>query len=283
MPETLAAAHARVAAELAAAGIDGAPLDARVLLQRVLTLAPGALVATPERPLTAPEQAALAAAVARRAAREPLAYIVGEREFWSLDFRVAPGVLIPRPDSETLVSAALDVLPVAAPARVLDLGTGSGCLLLAVLSERPHATGLGIDLSHRAASIARGNARRTGLAGRAVFVVGDWASAVAGAFDLVLCNPPYVETGALAGLMPEVADHEPRAALDGGPRGLDAYARILPQLSRLLAPGGHGVIEIGADQATAVAALAAAADLTAAPPRRDLAGRDRCLVVTGDP
>ena len=281
MPDRrLADVQRAVAARLAAAGVDTANLDARVLLQRLLDLDPGTMIANPDRPVSDAEHDRLATAVARRVAREPLAYIVGDREFWSLDFAVAPGVLIPRPDSETVVEAALAALAPSTPARVLDLGTGTGCLLLAVLSERPVATGVGVDVDERAARLARANADRLGLARRAHFIVADWATAVAGPFDLVLCNPPYVPAADIAGLMPEVARHEPRLALDGGARGLDAYAVLLPQLRRILAPAGAAVLEIGAAQATDVAALAQRQGLLAAPPRRDLAGHDRCLVVT---
>lgn len=285
MPNSVTIAQARHAAagELAAAGIDNAQLDARVLLQEVLGLTPAALITAAEQPLTADQHAAFTAAVARRAAREPIAYITGHREFWSLDFQVRPGVLIPRPDSETVVESALALLPADKPAHVLDLGTGSGCLLLAVLSERPAASGLGIDASPVAAATARANASALGLADRAEFIVGDWATAVAATFDLVLCNPPYIPAGDIPELMPEVARHEPAGALDGGAQGLDAYTGLLPDLPRLLAPGGHAVVEFGAGQADSVAALAAAAGLASAPPAKDLAGHDRCMVLAAQP
>ena len=281
----LAGAQQWAAKHLAAAGIDTATLDARVLLQSVLRLSPGALIGARDRPLGAADRGSVVTAVERRAAREPLAYIVRQREFWSLDFRVGPAVLIPRPDSETLVEAALHALPSDRPVRVLDLGTGSGCLLCAVLSERPAATGVGVDISAAAAAVAAANARHLGFAARAAFVVGDWAGALTGTFDLILCNPPYIRAGDFDSLMPEVSRYEPRLALDGGTDGLAAYGRLCPDLPRLLVPGGSVFFELGIGQAPDVARLCAAAGLIPAPPRADLAGLSRCLaaVLPGAP
>jgi release factor glutamine methyltransferase len=218
------------------------------------------------------DAAAYEALVARRVAGEPVAYIVGHREFWSLDFRVTPDVLIPRPDSETLVEAALAA---AGPRpRVLDLGTGSGCLLLAVLHERPEGWGVGIDRSPAAAAVAKGNAERLGLAGRAAFIVGDWTAALHGRFDLVLANPPYIGTG--EPLDREVADFEPASALFAGAEGLDDYRRIIPTLHEILTPGGSAHLEIGQAQSDVVMAMGAAAGFVPEL-RRDLAGRPRCV------
>jgi release factor glutamine methyltransferase len=212
------------------------------------------------------------ALVARRLVGEPVAYIVGHREFWSLDFCVTPDVLIPRPDSETLVEAALAA---AGPRpRVLDLGTGSGCLLLAVLHERPGAWGVGIDRSPAAAAVAKGNAERLGLAGRAAFIVGDWTAAIDGRFDLVLANPPYIGTSET--LDRDVADFEPASALFAGADGLDDYRRIIPVLKELLAPGGSAHLEIGHAQSNLVREMAEAAGLVPEL-HRDLAGRPRCV------
>lgn len=217
------------------------------------------------------------ALVTRRLAHEPMAYITGTREFWSLPIAVAPGVLIPRPDSETLIEAARAHFADQEPSFLLDLGTGSGALLFAALSEWPEAHGLGIDSSPAALSIAQANAAQLGFASRCFLLEGNWAHGVEGQFGLILCNPPYVETG--ADLPREVADHEPASALFAGPDGLDDYRIIAPQIGPLLAPGGCACIEIGKDQAEAVSALFDAEGL-AVSVRKDLAGHDRCLVVT---
>jgi release factor glutamine methyltransferase len=215
------------------------------------------------------------ALVTRRAGGEPVAYITGHREFWSLDLLVSPAVLIPRPDSETLVDAAIAARRGRAPATVLDLGTGSGALLLAGLSEWPNARGLGVDASAAALAVARANAERLGFARRAVFALGDWGKGLRERFDVIFCNPPYVETD--AALSPEVM-REPASALFAGADGLDDHRRIVPQLPGLLRSGGVALIEIGHTQAAAVLALAAAAGLEGII-RHDLAGRDRCLVL----
>jgi release factor glutamine methyltransferase len=213
----------------------------------------------------------------RRLAGEPIAYITGMRDFWTITLAVTPAVLIPRPDSETLIEAAVDHFRDSAPASILDLGTGSGALLLAALDQWPGASGLGIDRSADALAVARGNAERLGMAERACFALGDWAEGIGDRFDLVLCNPPYVEHGAAAA---DVAAHEPHAALFAGADGLDAYRVLAPRFGRLIAPGGLVAIEIGAGQAAAVCALLAAEGL-AGSIRRDLAGRDRCILIQG--
>lgn len=206
--------------------------------------------------------------------REPIAYITRTRQFWSLDLVVGPGVLIPRPDSETLISAALAHFAAApSPTSILDLGTGSAPLLLAALAEWPKARGLGVDRSPQALAYARANAA-THAPTRARFVQADWAAPISAAFDLILCNPPYVETD--ADLAPEIATHEPASALFAGAEGLDAYRLLAAQIARLLAPGGVACVEIGAAQAVPVAALFAAHGL-AAMHHRDLAGCARCL------
>jgi release factor glutamine methyltransferase len=218
----------------------------------------------------------------RRAAREPLALITGRREFWSLDLAVSAATLIPRPDSETLIEAALAAIPDRARVRrILDLGTGTGCLLLAALSEFPPAFGVGTDRTAAATSLARHNAAMLGMADRAAFVCTDWGDALVGGFDLIVSNPPYIRTGDLAALMPEVARHEPAAALDGGPDGLDAYRRILPELPRLLASGGVAVLELGVDQNEAVTGLARVAGF-ASTTRADLAGIPRALLLRAE-
>lgn len=216
--------------------------------------------------------------LARREAREPLALILGRREFWSLEFAVSPATLIPRPESETLIEAALVAFAGQAPRRVLDLGTGTGCLLLAALTEFPTAYGIGIDRSPTAAALAARNARSLGLADRAGFVAGDWAAALTARFDLVLCNPPYISSGDLESLMPEVARYEPSTALDGGPDGFAAYRRLLPELPDLLAPGGVAILELGIGQAETVAGIARQEGLETST-RADLAGIDRAAIL----
>jgi release factor glutamine methyltransferase len=268
------AAIAAIAAVLAEAGIEEARREARLILAFALGVEPGALV-TRE---VVPDGVGLALA-RRRAAREPLAYIFGRREFWSLEIEVSPATLIPRPDSETLIEAAVAVrADRALVGRILDLGTGTGALLLAALSEFPAAFGVGVDVVAAAAMLARRNAARLGLGGRCGVFVGDWAGSVGGRFDLVLANPPYVARGEIGGLMPEVAGYEPLSALDGGVDGFDAYRVIIADLPRLLAPGGVAVIEAGAGQAPGMIALAAAAGM-AARGHADLAGVVRAVTM----
>ncbi len=266
---------AEAAATLAEAGIEAPAREARLLLLHAIGRPTTALLDRAE-PVLAPTLAPL---VARRAAREPMALLLGRQGFWTLDLEVSPDTLIPRADSEAIVEAALAAAP--APRRVLDLGTGTGCLLLAVLSERPGAWGLGIDLSPDAAALAARNARATGLSTRAAFLAADWSAPLSSAarFDLVLSNPPYIPTPDLAGLMPEVLAHEPPRALDGGPDGLAAYRHITATLPVLLAPGGVAVLEVGIGQAAPVAALGIAQGLAHIATRPDLAGIPRAVVL----
>ena len=249
-------------------------LDAELLLAHALGIPRERLLLTLA---DQPVPPAFADLVARRARQEPVAYLTGTRAFWTVDLAVGPGALVPRADSETLIEAAVDHFAgTPGPARVLDLGTGPGTLLLAALAQWPHATGLGIDASPDALGWAIRNARALGFATRAEMRAGDWATGVEERFDLVLANPPYI--AADADLPREVAGYEPAGALFAGPDGLDAYRVIARQLPALLAPGAVACIEIGFDQADAVAALVQAAGLRSTL-RRDLAGRDRCLVV----
>ncbi|MGH6652452.1 MAG: peptide chain release factor N(5)-glutamine methyltransferase [Sphingopyxis sp.] len=260
-------------------GISDTPrLDAELLMAHALGVERSALLLDPARYEVPNLYARL---VARRMAHEPIAYIVGYRDFWTLRIEVGPGVLIPRPDSETLIEACLDFARdgrgAGWPSRVLDLGTGPGTLLLAVLSEFPHATGLGVDASEFALAFARDNADELGLADRTDFQSGDWGDGVEGPFDLILCNPPYIADDEK--LMPDVADHEPAGALYAGADGLADYRRIIPDLPRLLAPDGLAVLEIGATQHISVGQLAEAAGFIVAC-RQDLGGRDRALLLT---
>jgi release factor glutamine methyltransferase len=263
---------------LAEAGTDNPRLEARLLLAHALGQTSEDLVRDPSAQAG---PSGFDRLIARRATGEPLAFILGWREFWSLRFHVSPATLIPRPDSETLVEAALALSPDRlAPLQVLDLGTGTGCLLLAFLHERPGAYGVGIDRSESATCLARRNAGDLGLATRCAIVCGDWADAIGGRFDLVLSNPPYIATPDLATL--EVAAHEPRAALDGGACGLTAYRAIIATLPRTLAPSGTAVLELGAGQFDAVAAIAGAAGYRVAA-RSDLSGIPRAMILHPPP
>jgi len=264
----------RAAASQLAAVSDTPRLDAELLMAHALGVERDRLLLDPTRfavPVGFDEL------VARRLGHEPVAYIVGTRDFWTIRLRVGPGVLIPRPDSETLIEAAAAHFAARGPRTVLDLGTGPGTLLLAALAEWPGASGTGVDASEDALGYARGNAEALGMAGRAGFRRGDWGEGIDGPFDLILCNPPYI--GDTEELMPDVAGHEPAAALFAGADGLDAYRRIVPDLPRLLAPGGAAILEIGATQPISVAALARAAGFSV-DCRRDLGGRDRALILT---
>jgi release factor glutamine methyltransferase len=249
-------------------------LDAELLMAHALGIEREALLLGGlDRPV--PDQ--FEALVGRRIAGEPLAYIAGHRDFWTIRLAVAPGVLIPRPDSETLIEAAVaHFAGTPGPRRVLDLGTGSGALLLAALAEWPEATGVGIDRSPEALAIAQTNAETLGMAHRAEMIEGGWAG-TGEAFDLILCNPPYIATG--APLPRDVADHEPHSALFAGTDGLDDYRALAPLLPTHLAPGGVACIEIGATQGEPVASLMASQGL-AVHIRHDLAGHDRCIVAT---
>jgi release factor glutamine methyltransferase len=223
--------------------------------------------------------ARLEALLARRLAHEPMAYILGRRGFWTLELEVSPATLIPRPDSETLIEAALGAFPDrGAVHSVLDLGTGTGCLLLAALAEFRPAWGLGIDREPGAIALAARNATAARLHDRAGFVCADWAAPIGIKFDLILCNPPYIASAEIPTLMPEVALHEPRAALDGGPDGLAAYRTLIPLVPRLLNGGGAAIFELGQGQAGAVAAMAARNNLSTAL-RHDLGGIARALVL----
>ena len=281
---TLRDALAAATRRLAEAGIPEARLDARLLLQHRLGLRREDVFLQADRPLTAEEAAGYEALLARRLAREPVSRILGEREFWSLPFRLSPDTLDPRPDTETLVEAVLDRVPVrVAPLRLLDLGTGSGCILLALLHELPNAAGLGVDRAPGAARTARENAGRLGLAGRAGFAVSDWATAVRGPFDIVVSNPPYIPAADIAALAPEVRRHDPALALAGGADGLDPYRLLAREMPRLLRAGGTAAFEVGIGQDRDVAALLAASGLEVLEVRRDLGGIGRCVVARARP
>ena len=270
-------------AELRAAGVDAPRRDARLLMQHALRLSPEALLANDHLPLGEDEARRLMALVRRRAAREPIAYLTGRREFWSLEFAIDRSALVPRPESEILVEAVLArAARLPARPRLLDLGTGSGCLLVALLSELPGAVGFGTDVSAAAVSLARANARRHGLGERTSFAVADWGAPLAARFDIVVSNPPYVTVPELASLTPEIACHEPRTALAGGNDGYACYRKLAPQVAQLLAPRGLAAIELGSGMADEVRLLFAAAGLMEIGRRRDLAGIERCALFARD-
>jgi release factor glutamine methyltransferase len=261
-----------ITAKLAAAGIEEPRREARLLLAAALnTDATGLLKHT------AVDPAAFAALSIRRAAREPLAYLTGRKEFWGLTFAVSPATLIPRPDSETLIEAALATFPRRANVTtILDLGTGTGCLLIAALTEFPQATGVGIDISPAAAALARRNAATHNAPAR--FLAGNWATAIAQQFDLILANPPYIACEDIKSLMPDVRQYEPMSALDGGADGFTAYRAIIKALPDILAPHGAAILELGIGQAEQIQRLAIAAGL-AMTTRADLAGIARAAIL----
>jgi release factor glutamine methyltransferase len=268
-------------------GIDTPELDARILIGHALGLDHTALVAQAGRRITTREAGAISALAGRRLGREPVARILGVKEFWGLPFRLNADTLVPRPETETVVEAAIAAIDpevLQRGAYIADLGTGSGALLLALLSEWRTATGVGSDISDGALTCARENAAALGLADRAEFVASDYGRALAGPFDLVVSNPPYVARGDIAALPPEVRDHDPARALDGGTDGLDAYRAIAADARRLLAPGGALVLELGAGQDAAVRALMGANGFTSdSPTRNDLAGIARAVVLRPRP
>jgi release factor glutamine methyltransferase len=267
-------------ARLKAAGIEAPSREARLLLGHASGLSTGQIVAYPERFIEPAAATVFEHMVDRRVLREPVSRILGTREFWSLPFIVTPATLDPRPDSETIVEAALDrITDRNAALSIIDFGTGTGCLLLALLSELPHGFGIGIDRSEAAARVAARNAAALGLAGRAGFLVGDWAAALGGPVDLIVANPPYIPAGEIAGLEPEVRAHDPLTALVGGEDGLDPYRILAPAAARLLKPGGHVVFEVGRHQADDVAGLATGAGLVLREQRRDLGGIARAVVL----
>jgi release factor glutamine methyltransferase len=282
--QTIAQARRALSESFRQAGIDEAEADARLLIAHALKLDRAGLMVHNERVLTPDETSAIDALAARRLKREPVSRIFGIKEFWSLSLQVSDAVLVPRPDTETVVEEALDWLDRdglrMAPLRILDIGTGSGAIMLALLSELPNAVGTATDISEAALAIARGNAERLGFAARCNFVICDVTEGLTGPFELIVSNPPYIAHDDIAALEPEVRDHDPVLALDGGIEGLDVYRAIAAQARRLLAPGGRLIVELGAGQEPAVGALMTAAGLTAGRARHDLAGIPRALCAT---
>jgi release factor glutamine methyltransferase len=279
--QTVETARRGLAARFKSGAIDSPELDARILVGAALGLDLTGMIAAATQPVTAAEAARLEDFAGRRLKGEPIARILGFREFWGLPLQLSAATLVPRPDTETVVALALEMLragPGADRPRIADLGTGSGAILLALLSELPDATGVSTDISAAALRTARANARNLGLAGRTAFVACDYASALSGPFDLIVSNPPYIRSAEINDLASEVRDHDPLGALDGGSDGLDAYRALVPQAVRLLAPGGGLALEVGHDQGADVEQLMAAAGLTLrGPPRTDLAGIPRAV------
>ena len=278
MTTTLVQAWTSARDRLKAAGIDQPVLDARVLVEAAAGATRTDILTDPYRPLSEAQIATLDEYVERRTRRQPVSHIVGRKGFWTIMLGVTPDVLTPRPETELLVGFALQSFPEGRPFTVLDLGVGSGCILLAILAERPAARGLGVDVSEEALAVARDNAASLGLAGRAAFLRGDWTAGLADAsFDLVVSNPPYIATEVIETLQPEVRDHEPRLALDGGPDGLDTYRILASEVLRVLRPDGAFALEIGYDQGPMVEALMQAAGANEVRVMQDLAGKDRVV------
>lgn len=276
---TIASARRVLARAFTTAALDAPELDARLLVGHALSLDHAGVASQGSRLLTQAEIDSIAALAQRRLAREPIARILGVKEFWGLPFRLNAETLVPRPETETVVEAALDALGPRrrSTLRLADLGTGAGALLLALISECPAAIGVGTDLSATALACARSNARALGLAERAAFVVCDYGAALAGSFELVVSNPPYIRRSDIAGLQPEVRAFDPLRALNGGVNGLDGYRAIAADARRLLTPGGIVVVELGAGQVDAVASFFLAAGLAVGAPRHDLSGVARAL------
>jgi release factor glutamine methyltransferase len=281
------AARRRLAREFRRGGLDAPELDARIIVGHALGLDHTALAAQSSRRLAAEEAGAIAALSARRLAREPVARILGRKEFWGLPLKVNAETLLPRPETETVVEAALAALDCedrkSRALRIVDLGTGAGALLLALLSELPSACGIGTDISFAALRCARDNAAALGLSARASFVACDYGTALRGPVDVLVSNPPYVARADIAGLQAEVRDFDPPRALDGGPDGLDGYRAIAPHATRLLAPDGILVLELGQGQLGPVTSILAGAGLAPVAPRYDLAGIARALVLRALP
>ncbi len=280
--QTVEAARRALTERFRSGGIDCAELDARMLVGAVLGLDLTGMITAADRLLDCGESLRLEDFTRRRLAGEPVARILGHKEFWGLPLQLSPATLVPRPDTETVVELALEMLrndgASRRPLRIADLGTGSGAILLALLSELPQAHGFGTDISEEALQTARANAARAGLADRATFLACDYATGLSGPFDLIVSNPPYIRAADIAGLVAEVRDYDPRAALDGGADGLDAYRALIPQAAGLLAPGGALVVEAGQGQSGPIQGLMTVAGLTpAGVPKADLAGIQRAV------
>jgi len=280
--QSVDAARRALTARFKSSAIESSEIDARLLAGAALGLDLTGLITAAHRQLTADEATRLEGFAQRRLAGEPVARILGHKEFWGLPLTLSAATLVPRPDTETVVELALELLraggALSRTLRIADLGTGSGAILLALLSELPNAYGFGTDISPAALQTAGTNAAIVGLAGRATFIACDYASGLEGLFDLIVSNPPYIRSADIAGLAVDVRDHDPKAALDGGADGLDAYRALIPQAARLLAPGAALVVEAGDGQSGEIQALMTAAGLMpAGAPKADLAGIQRAV------
>jgi release factor glutamine methyltransferase len=284
MTLTLLKAWQSAKQRLEAAGLAGPVIDARLLVEAAADATRADIVGDPHRPLTVGQEETLADYLSRREHREPVSHILGRKGFWKIMLNVTPDVLTPRPDTETVVEYVLRDFPEHAAWSVLDLGVGSGAILLSILAERPAARGLGVDVSEEALAVARDNAANLGLANRMALLRGDWTEGLAEAsFDLVVSNPPYIASDVIETLEPEVRDHEPRIALEGGPDGLTHYRRLAPEILRVLKPGGRFAVEIGYDQKEAVEELFREAGANGVTTLRDLCDRDRVVAGTKNP
>ena len=279
MSLTLVKAWGEAKARLSAAGIAGPVIDARLLVEAAADATRVDIVTDPQRLLTPAQEAILDDYLSRRERREPVSHILGRKGFWKIMLNVTADVLTPRPDTETVVEYSLRDFPEHAAWSILDLGVGSGAILLALLAERPAAKGLGIDISEEALAVARDNAAALGLAGRVALLRSDWSAILDdGTFDLVVSNPPYIANHVIETLEPEVRDHEPRLALEGGPDGLDHYRTLAPEILRVLKPGGRFAVAIGFDQKEPVETLFRNAGAQGVQTIRDLSDRDRVVV-----
>ncbi len=278
MTLTLLQAWQTAKKRLEAVGLTGPVIDARLLVEAAADATRTDIVTDPHRPLTPEQAATLDDYVRRREHREPVSHILGRKGFWKIMLQVTPDVLTPRPDTESILDVVLPAFPEGQAFSILDLGVGSGAILLAILAERPAARGLGVDVSEEALAVARDNAAHLGLASRVALLRGDWTQGLGDdTFDLVVSNPPYIASAVIETLEPEVRDHEPRIALDGGADGLDHYRVLAPQILRVLKPGGRFAVEIGYDQKDAVEALFREAGATQVATTRDLGDRDRVV------
>ena len=284
MSLTLLTAWRSAKQRLERAGLAGPVIDARLLVEAACEATRADIVTDPHRQLSPDQESRLADYLARREHREPVSHILGRKGFWKIMLNVTPDVLTPRPDTETVVEWVLRDFPEHAPWSVLDLGVGSGAIVLSILAERPAARGLGVDVSEEALAVARDNAAHLGLAGRLALLRGDWTEGLADDnFDLVVSNPPYIASAVIETLEPEVRDHEPRIALEGGDDGLMHYRTLAPEILRVLKPGGRFAVEIGYDQKDAVEALFREAGAAGVQTLRDLADRDRVVAGTKNP